>query len=248
MLLLLLGGVLVSSQAVDATSPIYIKVEGESTVAIKETNLYSVMAVGGPAEGAGGNYSFLVTVEGQNVADAVISPSNGRSSTGTFNFNLTAPSTATEMTVVVNVTSESSTGAKQTATMTYYVDSVVPIVIWAKVVNQGSVALSNVPVYFYADNELLEQENISLAAGGSKIVYYNWTESVGQGQHEITVQLDPNGQFVRFESGGTVYSQTIWVGMNDYGNTDAILIGGIVILIFVAYLVYKRPGSKRRKK
>jgi hypothetical protein len=248
LLLLLLGGVLISSQAVDATSPIYIKVEGKSTVAIKETNLYNVMAIGGPAEGAGGNYSFLVTVEGQNVADAVISPSNGRSSTGTFKFNLTAPSTATEMTVVVNVTSESSVGTKQTATITYYVDSVVPIVIWAKVVNQGSIALSNVPVYFYADNQLLEQENISLAAGGSKLVYYNWTESVGQGQHEITVQLDPNGQFVRFESGGTVYSQTIWVGMNDYGNTDAIFIGGIVILIFVAYLVYKRPGSKRRKK
>ena len=248
LLLLLVGGAALTAQAADATSPIYIKVDGLTTVAIKETNPYTVFAVGGPAEGVGGNYSFTVTVEGTNVADAVISPANGKNSAGRFTFNLTAPSAATQMTIVVNVTSQSNTGSTQTATMTYYVDSVVPIVIWAKVVNQGSVALSSVPVYFYADGDLLEQENISLDAGGSKIVYYNWTASVGQGQHEVMVELDPNGQFVRFESGGTVYTQTIWVGMNNFSNTNAILIGGIVIMLFVAYLVYKRPGVKRRKK
>gem|GEM_PF-2566558 len=248
LLLLLLGGFALTAQAVDATSPIFIKVDGKTTVAINEKNPYSVFAVGGPAEGLGGNYSFVVTVEGKDVADAVISPSNGKSSVGKFTFNLTAPSAATEMTIVVNVTSESDTGSKLTATMNYYVDSVVPIIIAAKVVNQGSVALMDVPVYFYGDGELLEQQNISLAADGFRIVYYNWTESVGQGQHEVTVELDPNGQFVRFESGGTIYTQIIYVGMDNYGNTNAILIGGIVILLFVAYIVYKRPGQKRRKK
>jgi hypothetical protein len=248
LLLILLGGLIIASPTLDATAPIYIKIEGKATVAIDETNAYFVTAVGGPAEEAGGNYSFIVTIEGQNVADAIISPANGKSSTGVFQFNLTAPSAATEMTIVVNVTSESSAGAKLVATMPYYVKSVVPIVITAKVVNQGSVDLSGVPVYFYADGDLLEEREIDLSAGGSKVVVYNWTDSVGQGQHEVSVQLDPNGQFVRFESGGTIFSQTIWVGMGDYGNMNAILIGGIMIFIFVAYIVYKRPGSKRRKK
>ena len=96
---------MLASPMVDATAPIHIKVEGKSTVAIDETNTYFVTAVGGPAEEFGGNYSFIVTVEGQNVADAIISPANGKSSSGVFQFNFTAPSAATEMTIVVNVTS-----------------------------------------------------------------------------------------------------------------------------------------------
>jgi hypothetical protein len=248
LLLLLLGGFALSAQVVDGDTPIYISVHGKTTVAILEKNPYTVFAVGGPAEGVGGNYSFVVTVEGADVADAVISPSNGKSSTGEFKFNLTAPSASTQMTIVVKVTSESDTGSELTASLNYYINSVVPIVIAAKVVNEGSMALLNVPVYFYGDGRLLDQQNISLTAGASKIVYYNWTESVRQGQHEVQVVLDPNGEFVRFESGGTDYTQTIYVGMNNYDNTDAILIGGIVILLFIGYLVYKRPGQKRRKK
>ena len=236
------------STSADAATPIHIRVEGRSVVAIDETNAYVVTAVGGPAEVAKGNYSFIVTIEGQDVTDAIISPANGKSPIGVFRFNLTAPSAATEMTIVVNVTSQSDAGAKMVATMPYYVKSVVPIVITAKVVNQGSVALSGVPVYFYADGELLDEKAIELSAGGSKTVIYNWTASVGKGQHEVSVQLDPNGQFVRFESGGTMYSQTIWIGTDDYGNMNAILIGGIVLFLLVAYFVYKRPGSKRRKK
>ena len=247
-LLLLLGGAMLSSQAADAVNPIYISVDGKSTVATGETNPYEIMAIGGPAEGAGGNYTFSVTLEGKNIDDAWLYPSDGTSATGIFKFNLTAPTVTTEMTIIVDVTSSSSTGSKQTSSLNYYVDSVVPIVISAKVINQGSVALTNIPVYFYADGELLEETSVSLAAGASTFVYYNWTESVGQGQHEITVELDPNGQFVRFASGGTVYTQTIYVGMSDFGNTDAILIGGIVLLAFVAYIVYRRPMAKRRKK
>ncbi len=247
MLILLLGGVVLTAQSADA-SPIFIKVEGKNVVAVSEKNPYTVFAVGGPAESAGGNYSFIVTVQGKDVTDAVISPANGKSSSGRFNFNLTAPSAITQMTIVVNVTSESSTGSKLSASMNYYVQSVEPVAIKAKVVNQGTVALTNVPVYFYGDGVLLEQVNISLAAGGSQTVYYNWTKSLGKGEHNVTVELDPNSEFVRFESGGVIYTQSVYVGMGNYDTTNAILIGGTIILLLVAYLVYKRPGQKRRKK
>jgi hypothetical protein len=246
-LLLLLGGAMLSSQAADAANPIYISVDGKSTVATGETNPYEIMAIGGPAEGTGGNYTFTVTLEGKNIDDALLYPNDGSSATGIFKFNLTAPTVSTEMTIIVDVTSTSSTGSKQTSSRNYYVDSVAPIVISAKVINQGSVALTGIPVYFYADGELLEEKSVSLAAGASTFVYYNWTENVGQGQHEVTVELDPNNQFVRFASGGTVYTQTIYVGMSDYGNTNAILIGGIVLLAFVAYIVYRRPAKRRKK-
>lgn len=246
--LLVMAGMVLTVPASDAASPLFVKVEGKSIVAVKEINPYVATAIGGPGEGSGGNYSFVIALSGKDVSDALISPANGITKTGVFNFNLTAPSAATDMTILVNVTSERSNGEKATLVRSFFVRSVVPIVISAKVVNQGSMALDSVPVYFYVDGKKLDQRLISLAAGGSKVVTYNWTEGVLQGQHEVRVELDPDGQFARFESGGTVYTQTIWVGMSDFGNTDAILIGTLVLFFFLSYLVYKRPTPKRRKK
>lgn len=232
----------------EAENPLFIKVEGKNTVAIREVNPYVAIAVGGPAEvPAGGNYSFLVKVTGSNAVDALVSPSNGVTTTGIFRFNLTAPSNAADMTITVNVTSKGPSG-QVTKSYNYFVRSVVPIAISAKVVNQGTIAVAGVPVHFYADGALLESRTISISAGGSKTVTYNWTAGPSSGEHKIRVELDPDGEFVRFESGGTVYEQTIWVGGTDWGNFNAILIGLAVLLGFVAYLVYKRPETKRRKR
>lgn len=247
--LLLLMGAIAMVPPTEAASPLYLNIEGRNTVAIRETNPYIATAIGGPGEAAvGGNYSFLVTVTGQDVTDALVSPGNGITKTGMFRFNLTAPSKAADMTITVNVTSIGPTGEQERLTRTFYVRSVYPITMSARVVNEGAMALSAVPVYFYADGKLLHVQLINLPASGSKVVTYNWTDSVSQGEHQLIMELDPNGKFVRFESGGTVYTQTIWVGGTDYGNTDAILIGAFAILLFVSYLVYKRPVAKRRKK
>ncbi len=228
-------------------TPLYINIEGKSTVAVKEINPYVVTAIGGPGEATGGNFTFLVSLSGNNIADALVSPGNGRNAAGVFKFNLTAPSAATDITITVNVTSESSIGQKVVGIKQYFVKSVHPITISVTLVNQGSMALEGVPVYFYADGEQLATKIVSLPVGGSKEVTYNWTESVSRGQHEIMVKLDPDQKFVRFESGGVVYTQTIWVGEGNYSNTNSIFIGGIILLMLLSYLVYKRPAKRRKK-
>ncbi|MEM0449261.1 MAG: CARDB domain-containing protein [Methanomassiliicoccales archaeon] len=233
---------------VQAENPLYIKVEGRNVVAVREVNPYVVTAIGGPAEvPGGGNYSFLVTVTGRNAVDALVSPANGVTPTGIFRFNLTAPSSATDMTITVNVTSTGPSG-KVSKIYNYYVRSVEPIVISAKVVNQGSIEVEGVAVRFFADGVLLQEKKVDIPAGASKVVTYNWTESVSPGEHRIRVELDPQGQFVRFESGGTIFEQTIWVGGTDWANFNAILIGLIILLGLLAYLVYKRPTTKRRRR
>jgi hypothetical protein len=230
-------------------SPLYLTVEGRTTVAVREVNPYVAIAIGGPAEvPSGGNYSFIVSVTGDNVRDALVSPSNGVNQDGRFRFNLTAPSQAADMTIRVNVTSKGPSGAISSASYSYYVRSVVPITVTARVVNEGNIALTGVPVYFFADGQLKKTTFIDLPASGSRSLTYNWTEGASQGQHQLRMELDPNGRFVRFESGGTVYEQTIWVGGTNWGDTNAIFIGLFAIMAFAAYLVYKRPGPKRRKR
>ncbi|MDD1743919.1 MAG: hypothetical protein LUO85_04755, partial [Methanomassiliicoccales archaeon] len=123
-----------------------------------------------------------------------------------------------------------------------------PIVITAKVVNQGNATLSGVPVIFFVDDVKLYNTTIDLNAKASKTIIYNWTsQSVADGQHAVRVELDPNNQFVRFASGGTIFTQTIWVGATDTSGSDAVLIGLFVLMLLVTYFVYKRPAKRRKK-
>ncbi len=123
-----------------------------------------------------------------------------------------------------------------------------PIVITAKVVNQGNATLTAVPSTFFVDDVQLYNTTIDLSAKATKTVVYNWTsQSVSDGEHAVRVELDPNNQFVRFASGGTIFTQTIWVGPTDTSGSDAVLIGIFILLLLVTYLVYKRPAKRRKK-
>ena len=88
-------------------------------------------------------------------------------------------------------------------------------------------------------------EGVLLSEEAQKL--YRMAFTVSDGEHTVRVELDPESQFVRFSSGGTIYTQTIWVGPNNSSNNDGILIGLFVLLLFVTYLVYKRPAKRRKK-
>jgi subtilase family serine protease len=119
-------------------------------------------------------------------------------------------------------------------------------VLSAKVVNQGSVPLTKVPIVFYLDGSKVYNTSFDLSAGASKTIVFNMTDSVSTGQHVVRIELDPANQFARFAGGGTVFTETVYVNPPDYGSTDGLLILLFVMLILVTYLVYKRP--KRRKR
>jgi hypothetical protein len=229
-------------------TPLHISpISGQTLVAINEEHEYQVMAVGGPGEGTGGNYSFTFDVVGSSTTDALVTPDSGSSTTGKFMTNLTASSFAETITLSVKVVSYNST-ASSNDTQSIVIQVVRPIVISAKVVNQGNATLTGVPVTFYFDDAKLYNTTIDLTAKATKTVVFNWTsQSVSQGEHSVRVELDPNSQFVRFSSGGTIFSQTIWVGASDTSGNDAVLIGIFVLLLFVTYIIYKRPAKRRKK-
>lgn len=232
--------------AVDIPNPLYVVVNGPTLVAISETHSYSILALGGHGADPSGNYSFTARVLGPKVSDATVSPGNGVSKVGTFLINLTAPSQTQDIRLEVNVTGYSALGSdKLTKEVTIKV--VRPIVLTAKVVNSGSAALTGVPIVFYVDDAKVFNTTFSLAAKGSRTIIYNLTAELASGQHLVRVELDPSNQFARFEGGGSVFTKTIYFNGPDYGSTDAILILLLAMLMFVTYVIYKRPKRKRKK-
>jgi hypothetical protein len=229
------------------TGPIYASLSGPTLIAINEKHQYQVIAVGGPGEGTGGNYSFKFELAGSPKTDALVTPDSGVSTTGRFTTNVSASSFAEDLTLSVSVVSYNST-ATSNITKIVVIKVVKPIVISAKVVNQGNATLTGVPVTFFIDDVQLYNTTINLNAKTTKTVVYNWTsQTVSDGEHSVRVELDPNSQFVRFSSGGTIFTQTIWVGASDTSGNDAILIGLFILLLFVTYTIYKRPAKRRKK-
>jgi hypothetical protein len=229
------------------TTPLFASLTGPTQVAINEKHQYQVIAVGGPGVGSGGNYSFAFNVVGSSNTNALVTPDSGISTTGRFSTNVSVSSFAEDLTLSVKVTSYNSTAASN-VTKSIVIKVVKPIVISANVVNQGNATLTGVPVTFFVDDVQLYNTTITLNSNATKTVVYNWTsQAISDGEHSVRVELDPNSQFVRFSSGGTIFTQTIWVGASDTSGNDAILIGLFVLLLFVTYLVYKRPAKRRKK-
>jgi hypothetical protein len=236
-------------QAEAATySPLFLKVEGPTLVSVSEMNQYTITGVGGPAE-SGGNYSFAAYVTGsQSDFTGFVRPLAGVSARSTFLVNVTAPNLGQTMTLFINMTSTKGLDTERAST-SIVITVVNPIVISARVVNQGSMGVSGVPVKFLADGKQLYNTTIDLAAGESRTLVYNWTaQGISSGEHLVTVELDPNGQFVRFASGGTLFTQTIFVGGNDFGNINLLMVMMFILLLVLAYFIYKRPTKKKKKK
>ncbi|MDD1769540.1 MAG: hypothetical protein LUO79_00480 [Methanomassiliicoccales archaeon] len=224
---------------------LHATVEGPTQVAINEKHLYYVNVTGGHGADPGGNFSYFAEVISPSGTDATVSPVNGVNASGTFVITITMPSKPGDITLRTNVSGYSSLGT-DLQTKLNIISVVSPIVLSAKVVNQGSVPLTKVPIVFYLDGSKVYNTTFDLAAGASRTIVFNVTNPVSSGQHVVRVELDPNNQFVRFAGGGTVFTQTVYVNPPDYGSTDGLLILLFIMLILVTYLIYKRP--KRRKK
>ncbi len=225
--------------------PLHETVEGPMLTAINEKHAYYVNVTGGHGADPDGNYSYAAEIISPSGTDATVSPINGVNRSGVFVFNVTMPSKAGQMTLRVNASGYSTLGT-DLLSREVLIQVVTPIVMSAKVVNQGSVAVTNVPIVFYLDDAQVHSTTFDLAAGASTTVVFNLTSSVSTGQHTVKIVLDPTNQFARFEGGGSVFTKTIVVNPPDYGSTDGLLIILFVMLMIITYLLYKRP--KRRKR
>lgn len=233
----------------DAT--ISVQVNGPAVVSLGGVTQYTIKVAGGPAGQTNGTYGCQVTMTGYAATNAtLINTGSASSQTGVFVFNLTTPQFVGDLTINVFASSTSLDG-----TLTTYnndtkmnVKVITPIVFTVNIKNSGNMTVTNIPVYFYVDNNQVHVANVTIDPQSSKVVTYNWTTtSLGSGQHELKVQIDPNATFVLFDVGGTVMTTTFYFNQSGYGTTNALLYVAIAVLAFVAFIVYRRPAPRRKK-
>ncbi|MDH7508812.1 MAG: CARDB domain-containing protein [Methanomassiliicoccales archaeon] len=230
--------------------PIYVSVDGRSCIATGEKSEYVIRVIGGPGEEPGGNFSFTAKLIGPSPAEAKVIPTNGKSPTGLFRVNVTAPPKAQDMVLRINVSSVSANGTLvEKVTKDFPIKVLVPVVITATVVNDGNMSVKNIPVAIYADGSKIYETTINLDPKTSKTIVYNWTDPyMKPGEHVITVSIDPGNSLVKLDTGGTTFTATIFVGKTDYGLVNALLVGILLLSIFSSYLVYRRPKRRRMKR
>jgi hypothetical protein len=176
-----------------------------------------------------------------------VDPSNGISSTGVFRINLTAPSDPQDITLRLNVTSSYEFSSER-AVKDFAIKVLKPIVIVATIKNTGDVAVRGVPVSFHVDGVKVYDTTVDIDSLSSKTVRYNWTDpEMRQGEHAITVMLDPDNRLVEFETGGSTYTATIFVGATSYGSTDAMLGVLFVASVVLSLMIYSRPKKRRMR-
>lgn len=256
-MLLLVASLLICAvpmaQADDAVTPLHAQLEGPLMVTTGSRNMYVLTMVGGPAEDGIGNYSYKASVTGEDVEDVTFLPSSGGpATTGRFYLNLTAPTVAQTMIILVNCTSSNTLSTvKNDIELTVKV--VEPITLSATIINTGNVSVTAVPLVLqiYQDGDWVEFYNttLDLAAGEDYAFVYNWTAlGVDSGQHKVRMLLDPGNAIVTFEGGETIYEMTIYYHMPGYGGLNTLLWILVVALVAVTFLVWRRPAAKGKKK
>jgi hypothetical protein len=228
--------------------PIYVSIEGKNIVATGEKWQYVVKVIGGPGAQAGGNFSYKAELIGSNVSDSLVAPSNGVSSTGVFNINVTAPSQPQDVTLVLNITSSSADFESEKTVKTFPIKVLTPVVVQVTVKNTGEFGVKGVPVSIYANGAKVYETTVDIGPLSSETITYNWTDpEMRSGEQVITVTLDPDNKFVEFESGGSVYTTTIYVGKSSFGTTDALLGILFVVSVILVLVVYSRPKKRRMR-
>jgi hypothetical protein len=240
----------------ETDTSIVATVSGPSVVGLGAVTQYTVTVQGGPAATTNGTYSCTATISGGASANStLINSGSSSSSTGVFKFNLTTTKVVGDLTINVAATSTSLDGT----TITYNnetkwsVKVINPVVFTVNIKNTGKVQVTNIPVYFYVDysdsNKVpIYTVNVTISASATNTISYNWTTtSLGTGSHELRVEIDPNATFVLFERGGTVQTTTFYYNQGGYGTTNALLYVALIVLVFVVFLVYRKPMPRKKK-
>ncbi len=229
---------MLSSVSSAADASYNVQITGTNWLGLNQTGTVNVSVTGG----APGTFNYSASLVGSTDSIGKVSPAYGTSN-GTFNLSITAPSKAQDIILMVNVTSGNSTGTGR-----YSIRIIDPVVISATVTNLGNMTVSNVPIQFYVDDQLLNSTTFTVNGMSNKTVSYDWyNPSISTGAHKVTIKIDPSNEFVKLSTGGNDYSTTIYVGDSGSSTLNLLLAVLLGVLLFFAFITYMGRGKKKRR-
>ncbi len=197
------------------------------------------------------NYTVTVYFAGDNLTG--FTPTNTyhnfSSSNPDFVIGIKAPATNQQLTFVVKTTADSSSGQVKFSS-TYVINVIQPIYLHASVTNKNSVAMYNVTVNFYVDNNYIASKTISdLAPGQTTVVNYTWVAPyITNGDH--TLKAEVNNTLLSINGGGNSATSHFYYGNPPNYNWIYYIVAVVAIFMLVMTMgAGRRPrvGERRPK-
>lgn len=235
------AGALVYSDEASADSASSASVELSDNIVATEKTLTATLKFSADSGFTTGSYTAkLVNSEGTTQSSALSSTSGTIGSVPyTKDITVTAPKTAGKYTLEVEFTATLD-GNKTTQKVVKTIDVREPITLSVTISNEGSLAVTNAPVYFYIDGNKIEdsEQKLTVAPGSSTTVSYKYfNKDLAAGHHTFKlVSSDASYNITGLDKTYDFYYEQ---GNNDL-MTWIMVIVFIVVLIAAIY-VFRKP-------
>ena len=228
--MLMAGGFLVLASD-DGTDAAATNVVGDRTYV--ETGKIVIFTLSGKSgytyEGA------LIDSGGSKVSSTSIS---GNLSSSPADKNITAPSTAGDYRFNVKFF-DSGNLVSEVNVPLRVVD---PIVLTATLKNTGSVSVT-ANVFFVVDGNRMEDSDttVTIPAGGTKEVTYNFVVDGFSGTHSFYIDSDGTGMIGPIEGIGSSYAVSFHAEDSNYSWLSYLMLIIVIVLIILMIYIYRKP-------
>jgi hypothetical protein len=241
-------------QILAQSDEVHVFITGSDTLPTNTTAEYTIQITGGPP-GDVKNWSFEAKVEGPDVmpGDADVVPRNGTSSENIFKVNVTTPESTQIIYLKVNGSSSNNTHTLWSGNVSKEIKVFKPIVvnISAVVRNTHQIDVKEAVVTFYFDGELIGNRTMDVVANGTEKVYMLWlVPKTEEGEHEVEVRINEDGNLLEFNNGDNVMRKTIYVGKRPSREMGPIMIFNTGLVFFIdviAFFLFVGVFMMRRK-
>ncbi len=243
-LLALLPGALAQT-----SGPLIATITGPNALAPSQTAAYNVTMGGGPTGNV--NYSIDYYITGSNTTGGSPLQATPGRTTGnktTLKVNVTAPSTAGTITLVVTVSATEPGLPAENTTASFPISVVTPIVLSATFHNSGTTMALNITVRWYIDGTLVGTSLIKqMSANADATVTFNYLPAgLSQGEHTVTATADMDHDGTINPARGEVQTSTI---IYNQAAPPApgwlVLLGiGVFLPVFLGVVALRRRGQK----
>lgn len=231
------------------TGPLIATITGPAALAPAQGAAYNVTMAGGPTGKV--NYTVTYYLAGGNTTGGSPLPSGPSRVTGnktTLKLNVTAPGAEGTVTLYVTVEATEPGVPAETATTSFTITVVKPLVLTATFHNAGTTVALNVTVSWYIDDVKVGTSLVKqIAANGDATVTFNYLPAgLSQGQHTLTVTADLDHDGVIDPARGEVQTSTIF-----YNQTPQPAVGWLVLLgigvflpVFLGVVALRRRSER----
>lgn len=232
-------------QILAQSDEVHVFITGPDALPINTTAEYTIQITGGPP-GDVKNWSFEAKVEGPDVmpGDADVLPRNATSSENIFKVNVTTPESTQIIYLIVNGSSSNITDMVWSGEVSKEIEVFEPIIvnISAFIRNAHQIDVKGALITFYVDGALIGNRTMDVPANGTEEVYIEWVASkTDEGEHEVEVRINEDGNLLEFEDGDNIMRKTIYVGERPQREMRPIMIfnnSGLVVLIEILAIFF----------